>query len=87
MEKWLIRLKDCKNDNLIAAYYTDNPKAQLETFYFMKEHDMDLGITENLDDENYKYKNKEAGHINDIVVCFGGYGSYSYIDVWLEDIY
>ena len=37
--------------------------------------------------ENYEYANKEAGSIYEIEVGFGNKESYSYIDVWLEDIY
>lgn len=87
MDKWLIRLKDCKNDYMIAAYYTINPEQQLKIFYFMKENDIPLSIPKDLDNENYKYNNKEAGSIYDIEVCFGNKHTYCCIDVWLEDIY
>ena len=86
-EKWLIRLKDCENNDLIAAYYTENPTENLKTFYFCKEHDLEINIPNDYDNENYKYANKEAGSIYDIEVGFGNHETYSYIDVWLENIY
>ena len=87
MDKWLIRLKDCKNDNMIAAYYTENPEQHLKTFYFMKEHDIPLNIPKDYDNKKYKYNDKDAGTIYDVEVGFGGKRTYCYIDVWLEDIY
>ena len=87
MEKWLIRLKDCKNDDLIAAYYTENPKQQLETFYFCKQHDIDIQIPNDYENENYKYNDKEAGLIYEIEVGFGNEETYCTIDVYLEKIY
>ena len=86
-EKWLIRLMDCENEHLIAAYFTENPTENLKTFYFCKEHN--LGI--NIPDDNggkgeYEYANKTAGSIYEIEVGFGSHVNFSYIDVWLENI-
>ena len=85
-EKWLIRLNDCENDNMIAAYYTENPSENLKTFYFCKEHNLGIKLPL-IDDKNNKYINKEAGSIYDIEVGFGNDETYSYIDIWLENIY
>ena len=87
MEKWLIRLNDADKDTMIAAYYTENPEQQLKTFYFCKEHDISINIPHDYDNENYKYADKEAGSIYNIEVGFGNHETYSYIDVWLENIY
>lgn len=86
-EKWLIRLYDYENDNMIAAYFTENPSENLKTFYFCKEHDLKIKLPQHDDDKNNKYINKEAGSIYDIEVGFGNDVSYSYIDVLLEGIY
>lgn len=51
-EKWLIRLGNCENDNIIAAYYTENPEQNLKTFYFCKEH-----FKKTLDKQNEKCYN------------------------------
>jgi len=85
-EKWLIRLKDCNNFNMIAAYYTENPSENLKTFYFCKEHDISIKIPHDLDKRD-KYSETEGGSICEIEVGFGNKESYSYIDVWLENIY
>lgn len=90
-EKWLIRLKDAdcdkEYDDLIAAYYTENPKQQLETFYFCKEHDINLNLPNNSEEKSDSYKDKEAGSIYDIEIGFGSRDTYCYIDIWLENIY
>lgn len=85
-EKWLIRLNDYENDNMIAAYYTENPSETLKTFYFCKEHNLTINLPKDYN-ENNKYIDKEAGSIYDIEVGFGNEETYSYIDIWLEDIY
>ena len=86
-EKWLIRLMDWKNDFLIASYFTENPEQNLKTFYFCKEHDLQLYIPKELDNERYKYNDAEAGSIEEITVAFGNRDTYSCIDVYLRDIY
>ena len=86
-EKWLIRLKNCENDDMISAYYTEHPAQVLEIFYFCKEHDIAINIPHDLDDEYYQYNNKEAGSIYEIEVGFGGHEMIPLIDIWLENIY
>jgi hypothetical protein len=87
-EKWLIRLLDCSNEHLIAAYFTDNPSESLKTFYFCKEQKININIPkENDDDKKYEYSDKNSGSIYDIEVGFGTKIAYCYIDIWLEDIY
>ena len=87
-EKWIIRLMDADNGHLIAAYYTENPSENLKTFYFCKEHGLGINIPkEDDDDKRPEYNNKTSGLIYEIEVGFGNKESYSYIDVWLEDIY
>lgn len=87
-EKWLIRLIDAEeNDYMIAAYYTEFPEQQLKTFYFCKEHEININIPHDLDNKNYKYNDKEAGSIYDIEVHFGNKDTYCTIDVFLERIY
>ena len=85
-EKWLIRLKDFDNSNMIAAYYTENPSENLKTFYFCKEHGIGIKIPHKLDKID-KYSEKEGGDIYDIEVGFGDKETYSYIDIWLENVY
>lgn len=85
-DKWLIRLKDCDNDDMIAAYHTENPTESLKTFYFCKEHDIDIIIPHDFNKRD-NYAKKESGRIYDIKVGFGNEETYNYIDVWLEDIY
>ena len=89
-EKWLIRLFNAENNDLIAAYYSENPEAQLKTFYFCQNHNIHIYIPDELDNENYKYHNKECGSmfgsIYDIEVYFGNKDTYCSIDIWLEDI-
>lgn len=85
-EKWLIRLMDCDNSNMIAAYHTENPSENLKTFYFCKEHGIGIKTPHNFDKKN-KYSEKESGGIYDIEVGFGNEETYSYIDVWLENVY
>lgn len=87
IEKWLIRLYDADNGHMIASYYTENPEQNLKTFYFCKEHDMDLHIPDNYKDDNYEYNNSTAGSIYEINVGFGNDETFSYIDIWLENIY
>ena len=87
-EKWLIRLINSdENNDLIAAYYTENPKQQLETFYFCKGHDIPIQIPDDFENKNYKYNDKEAGLIYEIEVGFGNEETYCTIDVYLEKIY
>ena len=85
-EKWLIRLMDADNGHVIAAYHTENPSENLKTFYFCKEHDLGINIPKE-EKENYEYANKTAGSIYEIEVGFGSYVNFSYIDVWLENVY
>lgn len=87
INKTLIRLYDAKNDNMISAFYTDNPSEFLKTYYFCKENDISINIPHDLDNENYKYNHLTAGTIMEIEVGFGGHSNIPYIDVWLEDIY
>ena len=88
INKTLIRLYDAKNDNMISAFYTDNPSEFLKTYYFCKENDISINIPHDLDNENYKYNHLTAGTIMELEVGFGGAGgTIPYIDVWLEDIY
>lgn len=88
INKTLIRLYDAKNDNMISAFYTDNPSEFLKTYYFCKENDISINIPHDLDNENYKYNHLTAGTIMEIEVGFGGTGgTVPHIDVWLEDIY
>ena len=85
--KWLVRLFDCSNENMIAAYYTETPSESLKTFHFCKEHGIDIHIPENFKKEDCIYNDKEAGSIYEIHVGFGNEESYCYIDIWLEDVY
>lgn len=88
INKTLIRLYDAKNDNMISAFYTDNPSEFLKTYYFCKENDISINIPHDLDNENYKYNHLTAGTIMEIEVGFGGTGgTVPHVDVWLEDIY
>ena len=88
IDKTLVRLYDADNNNMIAAFYTNNPSEFLKTYYFCKENDISINIPHNLDNENYRYNEKEAGNIMEINVNFGGAGgTIPCIDVWLEDIY
>lgn len=88
INKTLVRLYDAENNNMIAAFYTDNPSEFLKTYYFCKENDISINIPHDFDNENYKYNDKEAGTIMELEVSFGGAGgTIPCIDVWLEDIY
>lgn len=75
---------DCENEHLIAAYFTENPAENLKTFYFCKEHNLGINIP---DDVEKEYANKEGGSIDEIKVGFGSHINFSYIDVWLENVY
>lgn len=88
INKTLVRLYDAKNDNMISAFYTNNPSEFLKMYYFCKENDININIPHDLDNENYKYNHLTAGTIMEIEVSFGGAGgTIPCIDVWLEDIY
>ena len=82
-EKWLIRLFDSTNEHLLAAYFTELPSENLKTFYFCREHGIGIKIPRDLEKET----DKEGGSICEIEVGFGDKGTYSHIDVWLENVY
>ena len=85
-EKWLIRLMDANKENMITAYFTENPEQSLKTFYFCKEHGIPINIP-NSEDENYRYADKTAGSISEIEIGFGNRDSYCYIDIWMDRIW
>ena len=53
INKTLVRLYDAENNNMIAAFYTDNPSEFLKTYYFCKENDISINIPHDFDNENY----------------------------------
>ena len=84
-DNWLIRLRDCENEhNIIAAYYTTNPDAQLKVFYTCKEYDIPISLPKF--EVEKEYQSFELGSIDDIEVYFGTKTSYCCMDIWLKDI-
>ena len=81
----LIRLKDVKNENMIASFYTKNGIDFLKQYKFIKDNDMTINIPYNWDNEkNSAYKYPEAGEIEEIEVSFGGLGNIPCIDIWVK---
>ena len=64
--KTLIRLKDCENDAMLSAIWTEKPVEFLKMYHFCKENDIpitkDTGINDNCIE----------GTVEDIAVSFGG---------------
>lgn len=81
-EYFLIRLKDVKNDNLIRAFFTEDPLKYLKFYKYMQENDIDVDI-DNDCKENDPYEDT-IGEIQDIVVSFGGEKTFPYMDIWVE---
>ena len=70
----LVRLMDWKNENMIAAFYTENGVDFLKQYTFCKENDIAIDIPNNWDLEEGEYnpyKNKEAGAIEETSEAVG----------------
>ncbi len=71
----LIRLKDASNENnMLAAFYTNNPSEYLKMYYFCKKNDISLKVSES----------DIQGTIKDIEISFGGGDNIPCIDIWIN---
>lgn len=75
-DKTLIRLKNIKEENMLAAFYTKNPSEFLKMYYFCKENDIPLSLNQ--------FQEDVEGTIEEIIVYFGDEETFPCIDVWIE---
>lgn len=85
-EKFLIKLIDCKNENMITSYYTTNWSEAYKMYYFMRENEASTVIHFAKDEEKpSSYDNKEF-FIEDLSMQFGNKIGLNVLEVYVRAV-
>ena len=85
-EKFLIKLIDLKNENMIASYYTTNWSEAYKMYYFMRENEVSTVIHYATDEENpSSYDNKEF-FIEDLSMQFGNKIGLNVLEIYVRAV-
>lgn len=83
-EKFLIKLIDCENENMITSYYTTNWSEAYKMYYFMRENEVSTVIHFVKDEKNpSSYDNKEF-FIEDLSMQFGSKIGLNVLEVYVR---
>lgn len=83
-EKFLIKLIDCENENMITSYYTTNWSEAYKMYYFMRENEVSTVIHFAKDQKNpSSYDNKEF-FIEDLSMQFGSKIGLNVLEIYVR---
>lgn len=83
-EKFLIKLIDCSNENMITSYYTTNWSEAYKMYYYMKENEVSTVITYAKDENNPSFYDNKEFFIEDLAMQFGSKVGLNVLEIYVR---
>lgn len=83
-EKFLIKLIDCSNYNMITSYYTTNWSEAYKMYYYMKENEVSTVIRYAKDENNPSFYDNKEFFIEDLAMQFGSKVGLNVLEIYVR---